>query len=424
MPHFGIICPPLPGHVNPACALGRSLLRRGHHVTVFHVSGLGSKIQAEGLEFTALGADHFPEGALFEAVTQMKQLTGMEGVRFAVKSGCRLTQLILEHAPEAVRAARLDGLLVDQNEPAGGSVAEHLGIPFVSLCTSLPLNREPCIPPPFTGWNYSSFVFAQLRNKLGHRVADRFIEPIQSTLNEYRKHWNLPPLRSPNDSFSKVAEMAQMPREFDFPRLHLPSTFHYTGPWFNDHSSYNGFPFERLHGRQLIYGSLGTLQSSNSQHFHVMAEACSGLDVQLVLAVGGTEGTPLPELPGTPIVVNYAPQVELLKRAALTITHAGMNTTLQALHFGSPLIAVPLTHDQPAIAARLNRTGAGLVMQAKKLTVRAMREAICLVLDHESKWQVRARAMQEASHRAGGVERAADIVEQTILTRRARAASA
>ncbi len=114
-----------------------------------------------------------------------------------------------------------------------------------------------------------------------------------------------------------------------------------------------------------------------------MAEACSGLDVQLVLAVGGTEGSPLPELPGIHIVVNYAPQVELLKRAALTITHAGMNTTVQALHFGLPLIAVPLTHDQPAIAARLNRTGAGIVISAKKLTVRAMRKAICLVLDDE-----------------------------------------
>lgn len=60
----------------------------------------------------------------------------------------------------------------------------------------------------------------------------------------------------------------------------------------------------------------------------------------------------LPELPGNPIVVNYAPQLELLKIADLTITHAGVNTTLESLSNGVPLVAIPITNDQPGVAAR------------------------------------------------------------------------
>ena len=62
--------------------------------------------------------------------------------------------MICRDAPEAVRNARVDALLVDQTEPAGGSVAEHLGIRFVTICNALALNREPDVPPPFTSWSY------------------------------------------------------------------------------------------------------------------------------------------------------------------------------------------------------------------------------------------------------------------------------
>ncbi|MGA7216366.1 MAG: hypothetical protein WBX20_19355, partial [Terrimicrobiaceae bacterium] len=37
---------------------------------------------------------------------------------------------------------------------------------------------------------------------------------------------------------------------------------------------------------------------------------------------------------GSPIVVPFAPQLELLRRAALTITHAGLNTALESLNQG------------------------------------------------------------------------------------------
>ncbi len=257
MPHYGIFCPPIAGHINPFAALGRALLRRGHRVTVFHVADLESKVRAEQLEFAALGRDHFPPGALPQSVDKLAALTGLKSLKFAVECERRISQLILDFAPDAVRTAGVDVLLVDQNEPAGGTVAEHLGLPFVSVCTSLPLNREPLIPPPFVGWPWRDSAPARVKNMLGYAISDHFIAPIQAVLNQYRKRWKLPALRTPDDSFSRIAQIAQMPREFDFPRTRLPDAFHYLGPWFDSLSSKIPFPFEKLNGKPLIYASLG-----------------------------------------------------------------------------------------------------------------------------------------------------------------------
>ena len=419
MSHIGIVCPPIPGHLNPFCTLGRALISRGHQITVFHVSDVGPMIRAEGLGFVALGESRFRAGTLKESVAKLAELQGMKSIQFAIECECRISSLILEDGPDAFRMAGLDGVLVDQNEPAGASVAEHLGLPFVSVCTSLPLNREASIPPPFVGWRYDNSAFARIRNRIGYAISDRFIAPIQRTLNQYRRQWNLALLKTPDDSFSRIAEIAQMPREFDFPRERLRPTFHYCGPWFDKESSRVAFPFERLDGRPLIYGSLGTLQRKDSRYFQIMAEACAGLDAQLVLSLGGqaagTEGgAAAPALAGNPIVVNYAPQLDLLARASVTITHSGMNTTQQSLYFGVPLIAIPLTHDQPAIAARLERTGAGIVIPPGKLDVKGLRGAIRSVLPSDSNYRGSAQRMRGAIAGAGGVERAAEIAEAAI----------
>lgn len=58
-------------------------------------------------------------------------------------------------------------------------------------------------------------------------------------------------------------------------------------------------------------------------------------------------------VPNNAIVVNNAPQLELLKKASVCITHGGFNTVLEALTQGVPQIAIPVTNDQPGVAARI-----------------------------------------------------------------------
>lgn len=127
----------------------------------------------------------------------------------------------------------------------------------------------------------------------------------------------------------------------------------------------------------------------------------------------------LPELPGDPIVVEYAPQLALLDRAALAIAiaHAGLNTTLEALARGVPLVAVPVANDQPGVGARIAWTGTGEVIPLKRLSAAKLKQAIGRVLQ-ESHYRFResARGLQEAIRCAGGVTQAAQIVEQVART--------
>lgn len=113
-------------------------------------------------------------------------------------------------------------------------------------------------------------------------------------------------------------------------------------------------------------------------------------------------------------MVNYAPQLELLQRAALVITHAGMNTVLEALSCGVPIVAIPITNDQPGVAARLRWSGAGERVPLWQLSVPLLKSSIQRVLS-QSSYREQAQRLQQAIAQSGGVERAADIVEQAVM---------
>jgi zeaxanthin glucosyltransferase len=130
---------------------------------------------------------------------------------------------------------------------------------------------------------------------------------------------------------------------------------------------------------------------------------------------GNDGASSLTELPGAPLVVRYAPQLELLERATLTITHAGLNTTLESLSNGVPMVAIPITNDQPAVGARLHWAGAGEVVSLNRLDTPKLRAAVQKVLSGDS-YKKNASKLQQAIHGAGGVRRAIDIVEQVVAT--------
>jgi zeaxanthin glucosyltransferase len=417
MKHIGIFCPPLTGHLNPMATLGRTLIRRGHRVTLFQASDAGKRARDQGLDFRHLGA---PSPELTAMIDKMGRLSGLASLRFVVKGASRLAEITCREAPPVLLREKVDLLLVDQNEPAGGTVAEHLGIPFLSVAPSLLLNREPGIPPTFVPWSYSPGAAASLRNRFGYALSNRLISPINRILNQFRRKWGLAPLRSPDDSFSRLAQLCQVPRDFDFPRFHLPPHVHYLGPFLDNCTGGQSppFPFDRLDGRPLIYASLGTLQSGAMEYFQRIAEACAPLTSQLVIATGLFEGE-MPPFTGDPIAVKYAPQMELLSRASLTITHAGLNTTMQSLYFGVPMVAIPMTHDQPAIAARIHWTGSGLVIPPKQATVPRLRQSIERVMAEPS-FRAAADRLRAAIVRSGGVERGADIVEHWLQGKNAQ----
>jgi UDP:flavonoid glycosyltransferase YjiC (YdhE family) len=92
-----------------------------------------------------------------------------------------------------------------------------------------------------------------------------------------------------------------------------------------------------------------------------------------------------------------------------------MNTTLECLTNGVPMVAIPITHDQPGVAARIAWTGAGELVPLSRLSVPRLRGAIQRVLTQDS-YKKNAIRLQEAIRQAGGVSRAVDIIEQAVST--------
>jgi zeaxanthin glucosyltransferase len=402
--HFGIVSPPVPGHIHPFGALGRELIERGHRVTFFHMPDLEQRVRNEELEFVAIGVTEYPLGSLPRSLAELGRRKGMSALRFTIRAVADTTEMMLREMPSAIQAAGIDTLLVDQTEPAGGTIAEHLGLPFITICNALALNREADVPPPFTPWNYYPAAWARARNRIGYEMADRMTRPIHDVVARYRREWRLPRHHSPEESFSPLAQISQQPALFDFPRRCLPSCFYYLGPLRKASSRTIAFPWERLDGRPVIYASLGTLQNSRRNVFRCFAEACNGLDAQLVIA-----GTSAGGLPGNPLVVEWAPQRELMARASMTLTHAGLNTVLDSLSFGVPLVALPITYEQPAIGARLGYTGAGEVTALSQLNATGLRTVIRRVMEKEC-YRLNARRIARSIQKAGGISVSADII--------------
>ncbi|MDY7015370.1 MAG: glycosyltransferase, partial [Cyanobacteriota bacterium] len=368
-------------------------------------------------DFCAIGTEEFPAGSMAKSISQLGKLSGLAAFRYTVALFKRATTMLLREAPTAIKTAGVDMLLVDQASFGGGTVADHLNLPFASVCSALMLNREPYIPPFNTNWKYSPAKWAQLRNQAAYELLDRLARPITDVIAEYRQQWNLPQHSHSNQLYSQLAQLSQQPAEFEFPRQHLPECFHFTGPYHNPASREPAsFPWEKLTGQPLIYASMGTIQNRLLGVFQNIAEACLGLDAQLVIALGGgIQPEFLPELPGNPLVVGYAPQLELLEKAALTITHAGMNTTLESLSNGVPMVAIPIANDQPGVAARIAWTGTGEVVPLAKLSAKRLRQALERVLTEDS-YKKNAVRLQEAIQRSGGTRRAAEIIERVAAT--------
>lgn len=420
MTHFGVICPPFPGHINPLAALGRELQQRGHSVTFLQVPDLEVKVRSEGLNFCSIGQSSYRPGELSESFTQLGKLSGLEALRYSVNFCQHITAIICEDAPTAIKAIGIEALLVDQLEPAGETVAQFLGIPFVCVCCAQVIHRQADVPPFFTPWNYQNTWWARLRNLAAYNLLDRSSQPMQQVLNQYRQKWQLPSYKGFRVPDSQLAQISQQTAAFDFPCTKLPENFHYTGPFRNSSPLSVSFPFEKLTGQPLIYASLGTIQNTKQEIFYSIAAACKGLDAQLVLSHGGgMNAEAVKQLPGSPLVVAYAPQLELLAKARLTITHGGLNTVLDSLSNGVPLVAIPITYEQPGTGARIEWTGTGEVIPVTKLNIPRLRAAIQKVLAEDS-YLEQAIKIKESIRGAGGVIRAADIVEQALSGYRGR----
>jgi zeaxanthin glucosyltransferase len=416
MTRFGAFCFPATGHLNPMTALARSLEMKGHEVILFGIADTEARVRAAGIRFHPIGGEQYPLGTLGKLDERMARLKGLAALRFTLERVRDSARMVMQDGPGAVRAEGIEALLVDEADFAG-NVADYLGLPWISIALVPPLLPDDRFPPFWLGWSAGTDRLKRLRNRLAIEALLKMGSPIFRDVNQQRKAWGLKPYRRPQDGLSPLAQITQLPEALEFSiRGEKPAGLHYTGPFVHaQQRPVVEFPWERLDGRPLVYASLGTFQNGSETIFRTIAKACAGLNAQLLISLGGgLERAKLGKLAGDPLVVSFAPQLEILKRAALVITHAGINTVLESLSEGVPLVAIPLGNDQPGVAARLKARGAGVVVSRHGLAPARLRTAIVL---QERAYRQAAKELQKSIQQFDGAGRAADLIEQILKLR-------
>ena len=385
---------------------------------IFGIADTEARVRAAGIEFCLIGMQDYPLGTLQKLDERLARLSGFAALQFTLELVRNSGRMVWRDGPEAVRTSKVDALLVDEADSAG-HVADYLGLPWISIGLIPPMLTDDRFPPFWLGWAAGQDRLSRLRNRMAIFLLKQIGAPLFRDMNNQRSAWGLKTFRRPEDSLSRLAKITQLPEalEFDFVG-EKPAGLHYTGPFVDSQQRLAiEFPWERLNGRPLIYASMGTLQNGSKAIFRTIAEACAGLDAQLLISLGGRlDPAELGQLAGDPLVVSYAPQLEILKRAALVITHAGINTVLESLCEGVPLVAVPLAHDQPGVAARAKARGACEVVPLRKLNAARLRKAVVLVLEDAS-YREAAQVLQRAIQDMDGPSRAVDLIEQALKLR-------
>lgn len=420
--HLGALFSPVPGHLHPFAAVGRELARRGHRMTALNIPDVGASCEAQGVAFRSVGDDVMPLGSWEEYWTPIATSTGLSAIRATAKAHRMVTRAMCTGIPDAHRDAPFDGLIVDQIQFQGRTIAEHLGIPFVTLAPFIPMHRDPSgrRPPPFLPFDLAPTVSPmRIVNRLGHEVLELLARPVLSETNAFARQWNLAPVRRVADTCSDLLTLTQCPPSLDFIDRGAPELgAHYVGSLLDDQRPAVPFPHERLDdSKPLVYVSLGTLQNQRPEIYEAILAALDRLPVQGVVSLGRWRGTGAPPVRSDRhIVVDFAPQQELLERAAAVVTHGGMNSTIEALAVGTPLVVIPITNDQPAVAKRVELQGAGIRLPLRRLDADRLADAIRAVLDEPSYRDSASRLAQDIAA-AGGVKRAVDLVEDAFRGR-------
>lgn len=416
MSRIGVFSPPWVGHLNPNSSLAFELAKRGHEVIFFTLPDFADDIRLRGLHVEVFGEKACPSGTLPERFRQMSQLEGLAASRAGLDIFQTQAEALFSEGPAVIAAAKLDLWVVDQMDYSAATLAARLGAPFVSTFCGLIRKHEDGVPG-FSGEPYSDDPEVQERDR---RFEERLLQtsqPFRDYLNEYRLREGMSPF-SYDHLWSGLAQISQQPAEFEFPRRALPAWFHFTGPFSDrDHRPSAPLPPEIRPGKPLIYAAFGTTQNRNLRLYEAVASAVADLDVQVVLSMGGAEPIDLPEKPVNALLVSFVSQLAILERAALMITHAGMNSALECLQAGVPMVAIPIAHDHLGVAARIEWTRTGVRIPMAECEPARVHEAIQTVLGDPS-FRESAQRFKRIIAERDGLRRACSIIEEVLVTGR------
>ncbi len=368
--HVAFVNVPAHGHVNPTLGVVAELARRGARVTYHCGEPHRGAAEAAGAEFRA-----YAPGAIDNDMPHDGDVLGL--VRVVVEAAGRIFPALLPLLQED----RPDVIVHDSLAPWGKQLAQTLEIPAVCSVTTFVFDRRVALSRPQL---VARFMRQQLRRPGNVRYVTNAIEAISN--------------REPVNVVYTSREFQPFGERFD-------DTYVFVGPVLRGEPPLDA---ELACLDRVIYLSLGTLFNDRPRLFREAAEALSGLGHPVVLSTGGrVDPATLRPLPDGVVARRWLPQLALLRRAALVVTHGGMNTVSEALWHDLPLVVVPQAADQTWVARRVAELGAGVDL--RQTTAAALRAAARAVLDGP-RFALGAARIGASLRAAGGAPYAADTI--------------
>lgn len=161
-------------------------------------------------------------------------------------------------------------------------------------------------------------------------------------------------------------------------------------------------------GGSLVYFSLGSLGSSDVELMQRVIDVLATTPHRFIVSKG-----PLHEeitLADNMYGAEFLPQTKIIPLCDLVITHGGNNTTTEALHFGKPMIVLPLFWDQYDNAQRVDELGYGVRLSTYAFTDEELTSALERLLG-DAELRARLTAAGEEIRGRDGLRKAADLIE-------------
>jgi len=385
------------GHLLPTFKLARQLRARGHTVTYLGLTDSGPFVRRQGFDFAPILARVFPEGT----VGQLRR--ELEGFAGPGAQDPKDEEVYGKYLGALARGEGLDGpvgeikpdLFILNSFLGLNALVLHFrfGIPIVFLTPYLRVSTREQEADQLEG--------TLLRLRSG---AVPFFELVRQKAPAARR------LRDVTGCLLRMPELIQCPRELDLPRNGAPDEpeVHYIEAAVDlSRREDRGFPWERLDPqKKLLYASLGSQsfiagQEAAVRFLRAIAEgAAARPEWQLVLGTGGlVDAADLP-LPADAIALPWIPQIPVLERAALMVTHGGLGTIKECIFHDVPMVVFPIARDQPENAKRVVHHGIGLAGDLAGATPESLFERIETV-DREPAFRERVMRM---GHRFREVE--------------------
>ncbi len=377
------------GHVNPTLPVVAELTKRGEEVIYFSTKEFEQKIEATGAKFMDYGSklyDFFmnykPVGSHpFYSLADV--LLGMDRV---------VVPLVLDR----IQDVEIDSIIHDSMFGAGNIIARKLNLPAICSCTTFAMNK---LPLPI------------------HMLEPGFhpqLDLLYKELKEAQTEWNMDKLDIMDVFFKREKiNLVFTSRMFQPDADSFDETFHFVGPSIAVRNEKHYFPFEELNDGTTVYISMGTINNQCLDFYLKCIEAFSNQNYKVIMSVGNkVDIAALGEIPKNIIVRNHVPQLEVLQRSAVFISHGGLNSVSEALYYGVPVIAVPQANDQPMVANQLVKLGAGLCLKMSEVTPEILRTSVIELLTNNS-YKNNSIKLGNSLIQAGGYKAAADIILQS-----------